>query len=75
MDKGRRKKLLKELGNKLKIMREQKNLSLRDLAALADVDHNNINRIEMGLRNPSFTTVILLAEALGVSPSELFPNH
>lgn len=74
MDKGRRKKLLKELGNKLRTMREQRNWSLRDLAALADVDHNNINRIEMGLRNPSFITIVALAEALGVPPSDLLPS-
>jgi transcriptional regulator with XRE-family HTH domain len=74
MDKGRRTKLLKELGNKLRTMREQRDLSLRDLAALADVDHNNINLIEMGQRNPSFITVILLAEALGVPPSDLLPS-
>lgn len=55
-------------------MREQRNWSLRDLAALADVDHNNINRIEMGLRNPSFITIVALAEALGVPPSDLLPS-
>lgn len=73
MDEGREEKLLFELGNKLRAIRLERNLSLRELAGKADMDHNNINRIEMGTVNPSYTTFLLLAEALGVDPRELMP--
>jgi transcriptional regulator with XRE-family HTH domain len=71
MDYGREEKLLKELGNKLRAIRLERGLSLRELANKADMDHNNINRIEMGTVNPSYTTFILLAEALEIDPGQL----
>lgn len=74
MDQDREKKLLESLGEKLRIARENKGLSLREVGNLADMSYNNIHNIERGMTDPSFTTLIFLAEALGVSPADLLPS-
>jgi transcriptional regulator with XRE-family HTH domain len=74
MDQAREKILMKEFGEKLKKFRNDRNLSVRALADLADMDYTNISNIENGHSNPSMTTVIFLAEALNVAPSELLPS-
>jgi len=55
----------------LKKARTAKGLSLRALADTADLDFGNINEIENGKINSSLTTIVLLAEALEVSPGDL----
>ena len=71
MDQGREKILMKEFGERLKKFRNERNLSIRALADLADMDYTNISAIEMGKSNPSITTVIFLAEALNIDPCVL----
>lgn len=71
MDQGREKILIKQFGENLKKIRNERKLSVRALADLADMDYTNISNIENGQSNPSMTTVIFLAEALKVSPAEL----
>lgn len=68
---GWKKRIVKELGIKLKKVREARNLSLRDLAAETGLEHAQISRIEDGQVNPTVTTIRLLEEALGVDPGEL----
>lgn len=71
MDQGREKILMKQFGENLKKIRNERNLSVRALADLADMDYTNISNIENGQSNPSMTTVIFLAEALQIDPCEL----
>ncbi len=66
-------KLLKEFGKKLKRLREAKGLSTRQFAYEADISHSSVGRLEAGLSNPSYTTLIKLADALKVQP-EIFFN-
>jgi transcriptional regulator with XRE-family HTH domain len=73
MDHVREEKIIKEFGKRLKKARIAKKLSLRALADIADMDFGNISEIETGKVNPSLTTIVLLAEALEVDPSELLP--
>jgi transcriptional regulator with XRE-family HTH domain len=56
---------------KLKMLREARALSLRELANEAGVGHNTIYRIEHGQGNVLPRTVRRLAKALGVEPREL----
>lgn len=70
---GRKRKIIKEFGNKLNKARESKGFSLRELSALTGIDHAVIARIELGQSNPTMTTIVDLAEALGIPPGELFP--
>lgn len=71
---GRKKKLLKEFGKNLKKVRREKGLSLRKLAAASELEHAQIARIEEGKINPTLSTIIFLAEALGVDPAALLPG-
>jgi len=74
MDQVREKALMKQFGENLKKIRNERNLTVRALADLADMDYTNISNIENGQSNPSMTTVIFLAEALQVDPAQLLPS-
>ena len=68
------KKLVAELGQAIRSRRLAKKLSQEALAEVADFDRTYISLIERGGRNPSFTNLCRIAEALEVSPSELLKN-
>ena len=72
MDQAREQQIIKDFGEKLKKFRNDKKLSLRALADIADMDFGNINEIETGKVNPSLTTIVLLAEALEIDPADFF---
>ena len=59
------------IGERLRQLREQRALRQEDLAELAGVGKNTVNRIEKNRTEPHMTTLRKLAEALGVDPSEL----
>ncbi len=56
---------------RLKQLREEQALSLRELAGISDVPHNVIWRIEAGRQGAQPRTIRKLASALGVEPREL----
>jgi transcriptional regulator with XRE-family HTH domain len=62
---------LKKLGANIKRLREAKNLSLRELSYECDIDNSKISKIEKGQVNITFTTILQLANALSIHPSEL----
>jgi len=72
MDQAREQQIIKDFGEKLKKFRNDKKLSLRALADIADMDFGNINEIETGKINPSLTTIVRLAEALEIDPAKFF---
>jgi transcriptional regulator with XRE-family HTH domain len=58
--------------NKLKTLRDEKVLSLRDLEELSGVSANTIWRLESGMHRQAHPrTIRKLASALGVEPGEL----
>ena len=59
---------------KLKRLREERNLSQVKLAARADLNPATVNQIERGMRNASPGTLHKLADALGVSLYELLED-
>lgn len=69
------KKKLKILGFNIKRLREGKNLSLRELSYACNIDNSKIAKIEKGAVNITFTTLIQLAEALEVHPSEILNTN
>lgn len=46
-------------------------ISQEELALRADVDRTFVSRLERGIRQPTITTVITLAHALGVQAADL----
>lgn len=54
----------------IRVARSAQGLSLRQLAALSEVDHSTISRIERGLLDPSPWVLRALTEALGRNLAE-----
>ncbi len=53
-------------------IREQRALTLRELADMSGVAADTINQIELGHRKPRPSTLRKLARALGVTTEDLF---
>ena len=60
-----------QFGNKIRILREEQKMLLRQLAPLLDMDTAQLSKIERGERNAKKETVLKLAEILKVVPDEL----
>jgi transcriptional regulator with XRE-family HTH domain len=56
---------MQHTGDVIQVARKAQKLTLRQLAALSEVDHTMISRIERGLVDPSPRVVKALTEALG----------
>jgi transcriptional regulator with XRE-family HTH domain len=63
-----------QICDRLRQLRERRALRQEDLAALAGVGKNTVNRIEKNRTEPHMTTVRKLAEALEVDPAELIED-
>lgn len=61
-------------GKKLRQIREEKELSQLDLELKAGIDRTEISRIENGLRNIEFLTIVKLATALEIEISSFFSS-
>lgn len=66
------KRELKFLGDKLKALRLQKDISQEKFAELTGLDRTYISGLERGLRNPSFLIIKKLSNALDITPNVLF---
>ncbi|MCW3076122.1 MAG: Helix-turn-helix domain [Bacteroidetes bacterium] len=61
-----------KFGNKIKNLRQSKNITQADLAGKIDVDIRTIRRIETGTYNPTLEVIISLSIALNTSIPDLF---
>lgn len=61
----------KALGNRIRQLREAKNISQTELGNLCNIERSNMNRIEAGNTNPSSFLLYQIAEKLGVPASDL----
>ncbi len=62
-------------GAKLKRLRRERAMSLRDLGERSGIAFDTINRLELGKQNAQPRTLRALAEALGVGPAELMKGE
>ena len=62
------------IGERVRHRREELGLTGAQLAARAGMAPSAVSQIETGRRSPSSTSVIKLADALGVEAGELFPK-
>jgi transcriptional regulator with XRE-family HTH domain len=59
------------LGEAVRRLRLEAELSQEELAEAAGTDLTQVGGVERGVRNPSYTTLLRLAAALGTSVGEL----
>jgi putative transcriptional regulator len=62
---------LRKLGRRLRELREEKGLSIAELASLTELEHNDINNMEAGKLDIPLTVIVALATALGTTPAQL----
>ena len=65
-------KAVMQLGMRIRYLRNLRKWSQEDLALEANVNRNYICDLENGRRNPSLEILERIADALGISLSELF---
>lgn len=64
---------LMHLGNCVRTKRKERSLTQQALADQCGLAVKTIQDIEKGRKNPSYETLSLLVEHLGISPDSLFP--
>jgi transcriptional regulator with XRE-family HTH domain len=64
-----------DVGSQLRALRQQRGLSLRNLAELCDLSPNTISLIERGQSSPSVSTLHRLATALSVRITAFFDER
>jgi transcriptional regulator with XRE-family HTH domain len=64
-------KLLKKIGEKVKLKRAELKLTQEELAFKCGFDRTYISLVERGLRNISFSNLSILAEGLNTTISSL----
>jgi transcriptional regulator with XRE-family HTH domain len=67
----RKEDVLRKFGKQLTALRIQKKMSIRELAIATGLEPVRLRKIEAGLVNLSFTTILSLARGLGTDPHEL----
>jgi transcriptional regulator with XRE-family HTH domain len=65
------KRRLEQFGKHLSKIRKKKGFSMRELASRCDIDYAKISKLENNKANVTITTLIELAEGLGIHPKEL----
>lgn len=75
MTKKEIKKEIMNLGNKIKQMRQKKNLTQEELADRSELTKGYISQLENDLTSPSIATLCDILDALGSSLSEFFKNE
>jgi XRE family aerobic/anaerobic benzoate catabolism transcriptional regulator len=66
--------LLRDLGKRVRALRDEKSLSRRELAERARLSERFLAQVEQGEGNPSLTTLALIADALETTPPELLAS-
>lgn len=68
----RNEKHIKLFGNRVKELRNQRNLTQQDLAVLMNTDKSYVGKIETGVIEIKLGTVFNLCKAFEITPKDLF---
>jgi HTH-type transcriptional regulator, competence development regulator len=66
--------IIKDFGNILNKIMEREGISFRELSALTGMNLGNLSDLALGKKEPKLITIVRLAEALGIPPSDLLPS-
>jgi transcriptional regulator with XRE-family HTH domain len=61
----------KKIGRRIRCLREGKGFSQELLSFKADIHRTYLSQLELGQRNPSYTTLLKLSDALSINITEL----
>ena len=64
-----------DIGQKLKLCRKLRNISMEELGASVGVSFQQIQKYEKGLNRISAIMLLKLSRVLNISPSELYPDE
>ncbi|HLH01316.1 MAG TPA: response regulator [Bryobacteraceae bacterium] len=67
-------RLRERLGHRIKLLRAERDWSLKDLAAMTHLSVSQISSIERGTNLPSIESLLALSHAFGRKPSELLSS-
>ncbi|MBP5574995.1 MAG: helix-turn-helix transcriptional regulator [Bacilli bacterium] len=62
----------KQLGYRIRYLRQQKGLSIESLALEAEINRNYLGDLERGMRNPTVVVLTKIARALDIDLTTLF---
>lgn len=62
----------RELGMRIRYLREQRKMTLEDLSFEAEINKNYLSDLERGNRNPTVKILSKIAYALNITLEELF---
>ena len=72
LGKSAQEQMRERLGHRIKMLRVERDWSLKDLAGLTQLSVSQISSIERGAHLPSMESLLAISRALEVKPSELF---
>lgn len=61
----------KQLGKRIRFLRQNKKLSIEDLALESEINKNYLSDLERGVRNPTLRIMGKIAKALEISLADL----
>lgn len=67
-------KLRERLGHRIRLLRAERDWSLKDLASYSKLSVSQISSIERGANLPSMESLLAIAHAFGLKPSEILTN-
>jgi transcriptional regulator with XRE-family HTH domain len=70
----RNEKAISTLATNIRKYRQERNLTIEELANLVEVDYSQIGRMERGIVNPNISIIFDIANALGVQASQLLES-
>lgn len=68
-------KKLKQLGKHIRSLREKAGLSQEELGFKADIHRTYVSEIELGIKNPTYITLLKIAEALSLHIYDVIPKE
>jgi DNA-binding XRE family transcriptional regulator len=71
MNNLRDKELLIKFGDRLKTIRNERNMTLEQLAFASDIEISQVHRVEKGSINPTLSTLSALSKGLDMTIAEL----
>ena len=66
--------VLKKFGRYLTALREEKKMTIQELATATGLTSHQLRRIEVGEVDILFTTVVMLSRGLDITPGELLQS-